>query len=101
MGQKGQVNYSAAKAGLIGLTKALAREIAGRRINVNCLAFGFVETEMAAALGEEALAEALKAVPLARMASPAEAAGWVVFLLSDAAAYMTGQVLCVDGGMSI
>lgn len=101
LGQKGQVNYSAAKAGLIGLTKALAREVASRRINVNCLAFGFVETEMAGALGEEALAEALKEVPLGRMATSEEAAAWIRYLLSDAASYMTGQVVCVDGGMAI
>ncbi|HXJ08366.1 MAG TPA: 3-ketoacyl-ACP reductase FabG2 [Burkholderiales bacterium] len=96
IGNRGQVNYSAAKAGLIGATKALATELASRAITVNCVAPGFVETDMTGGLPLE---EALKAVPMGRIGRPEEVAGAVNFLLSDEAAYVTRQVLGVNGGL--
>ncbi len=99
MGNAGQANYSAAKAGMIGLTKTLARELAGRGVTVNAVAPGFVKTEMTAAMNEAALSEGLKSVPMGRMAEPEEIAEAVAFLQSDRAAYITGTVLSVNGGL--
>jgi 3-oxoacyl-[acyl-carrier protein] reductase len=99
MGNAGQANYSASKAGMIGLSKSIAKELAGRNINVNCVAPGFVETEMTAKLNDEQRAAMVSIVPLKRTAKPAEIAGVVTFLASDKANYITGQVIAVDGGM--
>ena len=101
MGNPGQTNYSASKAGQIGFTKALAREVAARNITVNAVAPGFVDTEILDAMSPEALELALKMVPLARKGQPEEIAYAVAFLASDQAAYITGQVLGVDGGMAM
>jgi len=99
MGNFGQANYAAAKAGMIGLTKTLARELAARGITVNAVAPGFIKTEMTAAMQEEVLSEALKAVPLRRIGAAEEVAEAVSFLAGDAASYITGAVLQVDGGL--
>lgn len=99
MGNAGQANYSAAKAGMVGLTKTLARELAGRGVTVNAVAPGFVKTEMTAAMNEAALSEGVKSVPMGRMAEPAEIAEAVAFLAGDRAAYITGTVLNVSGGL--
>lgn len=99
MGNAGQANYISAKAGLIGLTKALAVELAPRNITVNAIAPGFIRTEMTAALPENIVAQYMSRIPLGRFGSPEDVAGAVAFLCSDEAAYMTGQVLRVDGGM--
>jgi len=101
MGNAGQTNYSASKAGQIGFTKALAREVASRNITVNAVAPGFVDTEILAGMPAEILEAAMKLVPLARKAQPEEIAYAVAFLASDQAAYITGQVLGVDGGMAM
>jgi len=101
MGNPGQTNYSASKAGQIGFTKALAREVAARNITVNAVAPGFVETEILDTMPEGTLEAALKLVPLARTAQPEEIGYAVAFLASDQAAYITGQVLGVDGGMAM
>jgi 3-oxoacyl-[acyl-carrier protein] reductase len=100
-GNKGQANYAASKAGLIGLTKSVAKEYASRNILVNCVAPGFVETDMTAALPVEARATLLQQIALGRLGRPEDIAGAVLFLASDMAAYITGQVLVVDGGMVI
>lgn len=99
MGNAGQANYASAKAGLIGLTKTMARELAGRGVTVNAIAPGFVKTEMTAAMNEAALAEGVKGVPMGRMAEPEEIAEAVCFLAGDRAAYITGAVLSVSGGL--
>jgi 3-oxoacyl-[acyl-carrier protein] reductase len=101
MGNAGQTNYSASKAGQIGFTKALAREVASRNITVNAIAPGFVDTEILNTMPRETLEAALKLVPLGRMGRPEEIAFAVAFLASDQAAYITGQVLGVDGGMAM
>ena len=101
MGNPGQTNYSASKAGQIGFTKALAREIASRNVTVNAIAPGFVDTEILSGMSPETLEAALKMVPLGRKAQPEEIAYAVAFLASDQAAYITGQVLGVDGGMAM
>jgi 3-oxoacyl-[acyl-carrier protein] reductase len=100
-GNKGQANYAASKAGLIGLTKSVAKEYASRNILVNCIAPGFIETDMTHALPAEARATLLEDIALGRLGRPEDVAGAVLFLVSDLAAYITGQVLVVDGGMVI
>jgi 3-oxoacyl-[acyl-carrier protein] reductase len=96
-GNRGQVNYSASKAGIIGASKALAVELATRRITVNCVAPGLIRTDM---INSAPLEEVLKTIPMGRIGEPEEVAAAVVFLLSDAAAYITRQVISVNGGMS-
>ena len=101
LGSAGQANYAASKAGLVGLARSLARELGSRSITVNVVAPGPVETDMTAALGDKRLAELTAAVPLARMASADEIAGVVTFLASPDAAYITGAVIPVDGGLGM
>ena len=101
MGNAGQVNYSASKGGQIAFTKSLAREVAARNITVNAIAPGFVDTEILAGMSPDTLEAMLKLVPLARKAKPEEIAYAAAFLASDQAAYITGQVLGVDGGMAM
>jgi len=100
-GQAGQTNYSASKAGLIGFTKALAREVASRMITVNAVAPGFIPTSLTNDLSEELKKSILGATPVGRMGKPEEIAAAVAFLASEEAAYITGQVLAVDGGMAM
>jgi 3-oxoacyl-[acyl-carrier protein] reductase len=100
LGRAGQTNYGAAKAGLIGLTRSLAREVARFRITVNCVCAGFVETAMTASLPDKARAEMLAAIPLARAGRPEEIAAATEWLCSDGAGYITGTVLGVDGGLT-
>lgn len=101
LGSAGQANYAASKAGLVGFARSLARELGSRSITVNVVAPGPVATDMTAALGEQRLAELTAAVPLGRMAEPDEIAGVVVFLASPDAAYITGAVVPVDGGLGM
>ena len=98
-GNAGQANYSASKAGLIGLTKSVAKELASRNITANAIAPGFVKTEMTDVLPDDVKETAMKQIPLARFAEPEDIANAAVFLASDLASYITGQVLLVDGGM--
>jgi len=99
MGNAGQANYAASKAGLIGFCKALAREVASRQVTVNVVAPGLIETDMTKAITEDAKTDWSAQIPLGRMGTPAEIAAAVSFLASDEASYITGQVLAVNGGM--
>ena len=100
IGNPGQTNYSASKAGLIGMARSLSRELAGRKVTVNVVAPGFIESEMTKTLGDAVLTEAKKRIPAKRLGTPEEIASCVLFLASPAAAYVTGTVLTVDGGMT-
>ena len=100
-GNAGQVNYAASKAGIIGMTKSLARELASRNVTVNALAPGFIETAMTAELPEAVRAKMLEGIPAGRMGQPEDVAAAALFLASPQAAYITGQVLRVDGGMAM
>ena len=99
IGNAGQVNYSASKAGVIGLTKSVAKELAARNVRVNAIAPGFIQTDMTAKLTEKAKEELTNAIPLGKLGQPEDVAKVVLFLASDDAAYITGQVVNVDGGM--
>jgi 3-oxoacyl-[acyl-carrier protein] reductase len=99
MGNAGQANYAAAKAGIIGFTKAVAREMGARNITVNAVAPGYIETELTGRLSDQIRAAILENIPLGRLGTPQDVANLVCFLASDAAAYITGQTLTVDGGM--
>ena len=101
MGNAGQANYCASKAGLIGLTKSVARELGSRGITVNAIAPGFIDTEMTSVLSEDVKKAMGEQIPLRRFGRPGDVAEAAVFLASDKAAYITGQVLCVDGGMAM
>ncbi len=100
-GNEGQANYSAAKAGLIGLTKSAARELASKNINVNAVAPGYIETEMTSGFSETKKVSLQKTIPLRRAGTPEDVAKMVAFLASVDANYITGQVICVDGGMNM
>ena len=99
MGNAGQANYAASKAGIIALTKTVAKELASRNINANAVAPGFIQTEMTAKLSEEVKAKMLEAIPLAKLGTPQDVANVCLFLVSEEANYITGQVITVDGGM--
>ena len=101
MGNPGQTNYSASKAGVIGLTRTVAMELAPRNITVNAVAPGFIATDMAAALGDQVLEEVKKRTPLGRLGDAQDVANAVLFLASDAASFITGHVLTVDGGLTV
>ena len=101
VGNKGQANYAASKAGLVGFTKSVAKEYAGRGILANCIAPGYIDTDMTSGLPDAAKATLLQDIALGRLGRPEDVAGAALFLASDLAAYMTGQVLVVDGGMVI
>lgn len=100
-GNAGQINYAASKAGLVGMTKSAAKELAGRNITVNAVAPGFIDTDMTAALPENARQSMLSQIPMNRLGTPEDVAASIAFLASGAAGYITGQVLCVDGGMAM
>jgi 3-oxoacyl-[acyl-carrier protein] reductase len=99
MGNAGQTNYAASKAGMMGFTKSLAREVGSRGITVNCVAPGFIETDMTRALGDAQREALIGSIPLARLGTPGDVAAAVLFLVSPAAAYITGETLHVNGGM--
>jgi len=101
MGNAGQANYSASKAGLIGLAKTTARELAKKNVTANCVAPGFIDTDMARKLAQPIIDAAVELIPMKRMGTPEDVAKAVAFLASDDAGYITGQVLCVDGGMAM
>ena len=101
MGNPGQTNYSSSKAGQIGFTKALAREVASRNITVNAVAPGFIDTELTGKLPEDVQARLKDLIPLGRVGKPEEIAKAVAYLASDDAAYITGQVLALDGGLAM
>ena len=100
-GNAGQANYAASKAGLLGLTKSLARELASRNVTVNAVAPGFIETDMTAALPEAVRSEMAKGIPLGRPGNPEDVANAVAFFAAEQSSYLTGQVLCADGGMAM
>ena len=100
-GNAGQSNYAAAKAGLFGLTRSVAKELGGRGVRVHAIAPGYIRTDMTASLSEEVKAKSLEHIPLGRLGEPADIANAVLFLCSDAASYITGSTLVVDGGMSL
>ena len=99
MGNPGQANYASAKAGLIGLTKTVAKELGGRGITCNAIAPGFIKTDMTAALNAQLLENALQIIPVKRLGEPEDVAEAVAFLCTDGAKYITGQVIQVDGGL--
>ncbi|MCL2248266.1 MAG: 3-oxoacyl-[acyl-carrier-protein] reductase [Oscillospiraceae bacterium] len=101
MGNPGQANYSAAKAGMLGMTKTIARELAGKKVTCNAIAPGFIETDMTASLPQAAKDFADRSIPLKRMGTPDEVANLAVFLASDMAAYITGEIIRIDGGLSM
>lgn len=101
MGNPGQVNYSASKAGVIGLTRTVARELAGRNVTVNAIAPGFIATDMTSALGEDILEQVRKEIPLGRLGDPQDVADAVLYLASEAASFITGHVLTIDGGLTV
>lgn len=101
MGNPGQANYSASKAGVIGLTRTVARELAGRNVTVNAVAPGFIATEMTAKLGEEILAKVREEIPLGRLGDPQDVSDAVLFLASEAASFITGHILTIDGGLTV
>ena len=100
-GNAGQVNYAASKAGVVGMTKSLAKELASRGVTVNAVAPGFIETDMTAAMTDAAKTATLASIPMQKLGAPEDVARAVAFLASDEAAYITGQVLAVDGGMAM
>lgn len=100
-GNAGQANYAASKAGLIGLTKSMAKELAGRNVTVNAVAPGFIDTDMTAALPEKARESMLASIPMGRLGQGEDVAKAVAFFAGNGAGYVTGQVLCVDGGMAV
>jgi 3-oxoacyl-[acyl-carrier protein] reductase len=99
MGNAGQANYAASKAGIIGITKSVAKELASRNVNVNAIAPGFIETDMTAKLPENVKSQMLSYIPLNRFGKASDVASLAVFLASDASSYITGQVIKIDGGM--
>ena len=101
VGNAGQVNYAAAKAGILGLIKSVAREAGSRGVTANVVAPGYIETDMTAALPDEVRTDILSRIPVGRYGSPQDIARAVAFLVSDEASYITGQVLAVDGGMTM